>query len=93
MAMFYCGDAPEAKRSVSSLIAELGFELLDAGPLTQARFLEPFAMLWISLALKYGFGREIGFRLLRGRGWNYSAAPRPLAWGTLFDSADFAERK
>jgi hypothetical protein len=41
------------------------FEALDAGPLTQARVLEPFALLWISLALQYGYGREISFQLLR----------------------------
>jgi NADPH-dependent F420 reductase len=65
VAMFYCGDDSEAKRVVAELIRELGFEALDAGPLTQARLLEPFALLWISLALKYGYGREIGFELLR----------------------------
>jgi predicted dinucleotide-binding enzyme len=65
VAMFYCGDDAEAKKIVRGLIEELGFEALDAGPLTQARLLEPFALLWITLALKYGFGREIGFELLR----------------------------
>jgi len=68
VAMFYCGDDGEAKRAVASLIADLGFEPLDAGPLSQARLLEPFAMLWISMALKYGYGRDIGFRLLRRAG-------------------------
>lgn len=65
VAMFYCGDDAEAKKTAAGLISELGFEALDAGPLKQARVLEPFALLWISLALKYGFGREIGFELLR----------------------------
>jgi len=65
VAMFFCGDDPEAKKTVNGLIAELGFEPLDAGPLTQARVLEPFAMLWISLAVKFCYGRDIGFRLLR----------------------------
>jgi predicted dinucleotide-binding enzyme len=65
VAMFYCGDDAGAKQAVAGLIAELGFEPLDAGPLTQARVLEPFAMLWISLGVKYGYGRDIGFRFLR----------------------------
>jgi NADPH-dependent F420 reductase len=65
VAMFYCGDDTEAKKKVASLIAELGFEALDAGPLKQARVLEPFAMLWISLALQYGYGANIAFELLR----------------------------
>lgn len=61
--MFYCGDDAEAKRTVHGLAAELGFDAQDAGPLTQARLLEPFALLWISLAFKRGMG--MGFRYLR----------------------------
>ena len=63
--MFYCGDDAAAKATVRPLIAELGFDPQDAGPLSQARLLEPFAMLWISLAVKYGYGRDIGFQLMR----------------------------
>ena len=65
VALFYCGDDKSAKETVAGLIAELGFEPIDAGPLTQARLLEPFALLWISLAFKGGFGREIAFQFLR----------------------------
>jgi predicted dinucleotide-binding enzyme len=64
-ALFYCGDDAEAKKAVAKLAAELGFDALDAGPLTQCRLLEPFAMLWISLAIQQGYGREIGFQLMR----------------------------
>lgn len=63
--MFYCGDDAAAKKTVKPLVEELGFEAVDAGPLSQARLLEPFAHLWISLALVHGQGREIGFKLLR----------------------------
>jgi predicted dinucleotide-binding enzyme len=63
--MFYCGDHTAAKQTVRPLVEQLGFEAVDAGPLTQARLLEPFAMLWISLAFGQGLGREIGFKLLR----------------------------
>jgi NADPH-dependent F420 reductase len=63
--MLYCGNDAKAKQTVHSLIAELGFEPVDAGPLTQARTLEPFALLWISLAYQAGLGREIAFKLLR----------------------------
>jgi 8-hydroxy-5-deazaflavin:NADPH oxidoreductase len=65
VAMFYCGDDADAKKTVAKLIGEPGFEALDAGPLKQARVLEPFAMLWISLALQYGYGANIGFEFLR----------------------------
>lgn len=64
-ALFYCGDDAAAKKIVAQLAGELGFEALDAGPLAQSRVLEPFAMLWISLAAKQGFGREIGFKFMR----------------------------
>jgi 8-hydroxy-5-deazaflavin:NADPH oxidoreductase len=63
--LFYCGDDAAAKQMVRPLIEPLGFEAVDAGPLRQARLLEPFALLWISLALEYGQGREIAFQLLR----------------------------
>jgi 8-hydroxy-5-deazaflavin:NADPH oxidoreductase len=63
--MFYCGDDADAKRTVHTLAAQLGFEAINAGPLTQARVLEPFALLWISLALVHGQGREMAFKLMR----------------------------
>jgi len=63
--LFFCGDDAGAKTVVKQLAAGLGFEGVDAGPLTQARVLEPFALLWISLAFKAGLGREIAFKLLR----------------------------
>jgi len=65
VALFYCGDDAEAKKVVAKLADELGFEALDAGPLTQCRVLEPFALLWISLAIKHGYGRDIGFQFMR----------------------------
>ena len=63
--MFVCGDDPAAKRTVAELAAALGFDPVDAGPLTQARLLEPLAMLWISLAYAQGHGTGIAFKLLR----------------------------
>jgi len=63
--MFLCGDDAGAKATVSMLAEVLGFEPVDAGPLTQARLLEPLAMLWISMALSYGQGPNIAFKLLR----------------------------
>ncbi|HTS78628.1 MAG TPA: NADPH-dependent F420 reductase [Bryobacteraceae bacterium] len=64
-AMFYCGDDTQAKEIARLLAAELGFEPVDSGPLSNARLLEPLAMLWIWLALKGGIGRDIAFRLLK----------------------------
>ena len=63
--MFYCGDDGEAKAVVRRLGEDLGFAMVDAGPLTRARLLEPLALLWISMAYPQGMGREIAFRLER----------------------------
>jgi predicted dinucleotide-binding enzyme len=66
--MFVCGDDTAAKPTVLGLVAELGFEVVDAGPLRVARLLEPWAMLWIHLARNQGLGREIAFARPRRAG-------------------------
>ena len=40
-------------------------QVVDAGPLRNARLLEAHAMLWIGLALNRGLGRDFAFALLR----------------------------
>lgn len=63
--LFYCGDDAEAKKTVHQMAEEIGFDPEDAGGITQARLLEPFALLWISLAFQQGWGREFAFKVLR----------------------------
>jgi hypothetical protein len=63
--MMIAGDDAAAKRTTMTLAADLGFEPIDAGPLTQARLLESLAMLWISLAMKGGLGTDFAFGMLR----------------------------
>ena len=63
--MFVCGDDEARKPIVLKLAADIGFEAIDAGGLVTARLLEPFAMLWIHLALVRGQGRDFAFGLLR----------------------------
>ncbi len=65
LTMFICGDEADAKSTVADLVRDLGFEVIDAGPLQQARYLEPLAMLFITLAHVQGLGRDIGFKLLQ----------------------------
>lgn len=65
--MFVCGDDDHAKSVTAGLVTELGFETVDAGDLTLARLLEPYARLWIHLALRRGLGTNFGFGLLRGQ--------------------------
>jgi predicted dinucleotide-binding enzyme len=63
--MFFCGDDAGAKLIVSELGNQLGFDMVDAGPLAQARWLEAMAILWITMANKYGGSRRSAFKLLR----------------------------
>jgi 8-hydroxy-5-deazaflavin:NADPH oxidoreductase len=63
--MLYCGDDASAKQAAAQLAAELGFEPYDLGPLTEARLLEPLALVWIHLAVAQGMGTGFAFRLMR----------------------------
>lgn len=60
-----CGDDAQARQQVMALATLIGFEAVDMGPLQAARYLEPFAMAWIHLALRQGLGRRFAFGLLR----------------------------
>lgn len=59
--MFTAGNDSAAKSAVAGLLADLGFEPLDAGGLDKARLLEPFGMVWINQSLLQGKGRNWAF--------------------------------
>jgi 8-hydroxy-5-deazaflavin:NADPH oxidoreductase len=59
--MFVAGDDSANKAKVIDLVAALGFDVVDAGPLRNARLLEAHALLWIDLALVRGLGRDWAF--------------------------------
>lgn len=63
--LFACGDDADAVAVAVRLSTDLGFETVPLGPLTNARLTEPFARLWIELALVRGAGRGVAFSLLR----------------------------
>ncbi len=63
--MFYCGDDVDAKVTAARLISDIGFEPVDSGPLNVSRYLEPMTILWLSLVIGQGLGRNIAFKLLR----------------------------
>jgi predicted dinucleotide-binding enzyme len=65
--LFICGDNLGAKSKVKQLGIELGFDVIDVGPLINARLVEPLAMLWIELAYNQGMGTDIAFKLLTRR--------------------------
>lgn len=57
--VFYAGDDDSAKKSVRSLIESMEFDPVDAGPLRNARLLEPLGMLNIYFGYKGGMGTSI----------------------------------
>jgi predicted dinucleotide-binding enzyme len=63
--VFVCGEDAEARRIVAGLVAELGADGVDAGPLSLARYTEPLGMLLVHLAYVGGMGARIGSQLLR----------------------------
>jgi 8-hydroxy-5-deazaflavin:NADPH oxidoreductase len=65
ISIFFAGDDVESKEKVGELIDRLGFNAVDAGPLQNARYLEPLSLLNIHLGRVLGFGTRIGFGLLR----------------------------
>ena len=63
--MFVAGNDEARKPTVMQLVTELGFEAVNAGGLAVSRLLEPFAMLWIHMALNRKIGRDRAFVYLQ----------------------------
>ena len=59
--MFMAGDDDAAKTAVAALLRDLGFDPQDAGDITKARLLEPFALVWINQSITRGKGRDWAF--------------------------------
>lgn len=56
---FFAGDSKRAKQTAKALIESLGYTPVDAGPLKNARYLEPLAALNIYLGYGAGLGTAI----------------------------------
>jgi predicted dinucleotide-binding enzyme len=61
---FIYGDNVDAKKIVTNLAEDIGFEVVDAEELKQARLLEPLGMLWINLAFS-GMGQDFVINLIK----------------------------
>ena len=61
------GDDAKAREAVIQIARDIGFDSVDAGPLANARLLEPFGFLNIQLGyvVNKGLGAGIGFSLVR----------------------------
>lgn len=65
LTLFVAGDDPEARRIVTDLGRDIGFDPVDAGALRIALYLEPMGMLMINLGYGLKMGPAIGLRLVR----------------------------
>jgi predicted dinucleotide-binding enzyme len=63
--LVYCGDDARAKQLAATLIRDVGFDPVDAGPLRIARYTEPFALLVGELAYGGSGGPELAYRFVR----------------------------
>lgn len=61
MVMPVAGDDAAARAQAMALATLIGFDAVDAGPLRNARYLEPMAMVWIQMAVVLGHGRDWGW--------------------------------
>jgi predicted dinucleotide-binding enzyme len=64
--VFVCGNDLAAKATVSELVAQLPATVVDAGPLENARYVEPASFLLVRLAYGLGLGSRIGLFLAQG---------------------------
>ncbi|MDW0134539.1 MAG: NADPH-dependent F420 reductase [Nitrososphaeraceae archaeon] len=63
--IFICGNDSHSKQVVRELAIDIGFDVVDVGPLVNARMLEYLALIWIELAFRQQLGPNIAFKLLR----------------------------
>lgn len=63
---FVASDYAGAKETVIELARGIGFDAVDAGPLKNARLLEPLGFFNIQLGYVLGMSTQIGFTLLHG---------------------------
>jgi hypothetical protein len=61
---FAAGSDADAKAQVIQMARDIGFDAVDAGPLQNARLLEPLGYFNIQLGYALGFGTNIGLKLV-----------------------------
>jgi NADPH-dependent F420 reductase len=79
---FVAGDDALAKELVASLVRDVGFEAVDAGPLASARYLEPLAALMTTLDGLAGGELHHGLKLLRRARRAHRRERLPVTTGT-----------
>ncbi|HEY1907023.1 MAG TPA: NAD(P)-binding domain-containing protein [Myxococcaceae bacterium] len=62
---FVCANDPLARAIVLRLARDIGFDAVDAGPLSSACAIDRLLAVWRVLAFDAGLGRNLAFELLR----------------------------
>ncbi len=65
LTLFVASDDASAKQTVMKIGRDIGFDPVDAGPLKNARYLEPMGMFLMALAFGQGMGTSIGYKLAK----------------------------
>lgn len=60
--LVYCGDDDNAKKTAASLIRDVGFNPVDVGDLSVARYVEPFSLLLAEIAYNEANSPELAYR-------------------------------
>lgn len=63
--VFFCGEHVEAKGVAKELIEACGYQAEDCGALSNSRYLEAMAMLWLQLAFWEDKGSDFSFRIVQ----------------------------
>ncbi len=62
--MFICGDSEDAKKQVTALLGEFGWNTIDIGGIATSHYLEAMCMVWVLSAMR-GHTWNQAFKLLR----------------------------
>jgi hypothetical protein len=62
--MFVAGNDDGAKRTVTEILKDFGWDVVDLGGIESSRYLEPMCLAWVMYAVRNG-SRHHAFKLLR----------------------------
>jgi 8-hydroxy-5-deazaflavin:NADPH oxidoreductase len=62
--MFICGNDSDAKKTVTDLLTQFGWETIDIGSIDGSRLLEPMCILWVKYGIMNGSWNH-AFKLLK----------------------------
>lgn len=62
--MFICGDNEDAKKKTTALLKDFGWGVVDIGPISGSRWLEPMCLTWVLHGIKSNSWNH-AFKLLR----------------------------